>query len=258
MADLQAFIKVVHSEFPDDRLTWQKSIATFHPETSEEAARLFKLANDHGQALYITGFGNNIDPIGEPFVNMLSVRTDRLNQLLEIAPEDFYVRVGGGYPIREINRHLEETGLFFPPSGLPYVGSAGGAVAANITAMVNGHRFPIKKYLIKAEVVTPQGEIITPGSVCFKSVSGYDIVKIFAPSWGLLGLLVSLTFRVLPASARDEYRDMTMLGIERENFLSGLEQSNSDVDAVYSRKVKAKFDPNNILPLVLPGTGTIA
>lgn len=250
MKQLADFIKSIESDFPADRFTWQKSVPTFHPESSHEAARLFQLANTHRVQLFITGFGNNIDPVGEPFVNMVSVRTDRLNQLHAVEPEDFYVRVGGGYPLREINRHLADHDLYFPPSGLPYVGSAGGAVATNLTATVAGHRFPIKKYLIKAEVVTPRGEIISPGSVCFKSVSGYDIVKIFAPSWGLLGLLVSLTFRVLPSSAVGEYRDMTMLGIERDVFLAGLDASNDDVDAVYSRKVKAKFDPNTILPMV--------
>jgi FAD/FMN-containing dehydrogenase len=145
---------------------------------------------------------------------------------------------------------LEASGLFLPHADLPYVGSAGGAVALNLSADYHGADLPIKKYFIQAEIVTPGGDIITPGSVCFKSVSGYDIVKLFSPSWGLLGLIVSVTFRVLPTSARHEYESIRMKEIDRARFLSGLEESNHDTDAVYARKIRNKFDPNQILPIV--------
>ncbi len=250
MNRLDEFIESIKAEFPDDRLTYQKSVATFHPETAEEAAGLFRLANRHRQKLYITGFGNNIDPLGEPFVHMVSIRNDRLNQLLEVSPDDFYVRAGSGYPLREINKHLAEHNLWLPHASLPYVGSVGGAVAVGLSSDFHGHDFPLKKYFIQAEVVTPEGEIIKPGSPCFKSVSGYDIVKIFSGSWGLLGFIVHATFRVMPIGAAGEYASMSQKANDRKNFLAGLDEANSAPDAVYSRKIKAEFDPNGILPIV--------
>lgn len=250
MTELGDFVHIIRSEFPDDRLTYQKGVSTFHPESTEEAARLFKLANRHSQKLYITGFGNNVDPVGEPFVKMVSIRTDRLNTIQEIAPKDFYITTGSGYPLREINFHLDSIKLYLPHSSLPYVGSVGGAVATGLSAELNGHDFPLKKYFIKTEVVTPEGDIITPGSICFKSVSGYDIVKIFSNSWGLLGLIVSVTFRIMPITAGKELISMKMKAVDRKNFLTGLAESNTAADAIYSRKVKAKFDPHNILPIV--------
>jgi len=244
------FISALLSEFPEDRLTWQKSIATFHPESADEATRFFKLANRHVQKSYITGFGNNINPEGEPFVGMVTVRTDRLNSLHEVSASDLFVRVGAGYPLREINNAIESQELFLPHASLPYVGSVGGAVAANLTADLRGHALPIKKYFIKAEIVTPEGEIITPGSVAFKSVAGYDIVKLFAASWGVLGLIVTATFRVMPRSAAGEFRDMKMAAVDRGAFLAGLDENNRDTDAVYCRKIKTKFDPVGVLPIV--------
>ena len=77
---LEQFIEIIKSEFPEDRLTWQKSVPTFHPENGEDAAALIKLANKHRQRLFITGFGNNIDPQGEPFVSMISIRSDPRKQ----------------------------------------------------------------------------------------------------------------------------------------------------------------------------------
>jgi FAD/FMN-containing dehydrogenase len=250
MSNLHEFIRIIGAEFPADRLTYQKSIATFHPENADETARLIRLANQHHARLFITGFGNNIDPIGEPFLSMISIRTDRLNRLITSAPEDLYIEVGAGYPMRELNRVLAADHLFLPLADLPYVGSVGGAVATNLTAKLNGHDLAMKKYVVKAEVVTPEGDIITPGSVCFKSVSGYDIVKIFAPSWGLLGLIVRVFLRVLPDSARPEYESLKLQAQNRTAFLAGLDPNNSEPDALYSRKIKAKFDPNTVLPIV--------
>lgn len=250
MAALDLFIARVLAEFPEDRLTYQKTIPTFHPESADEAARFFTLVNRERQRTYITSFGNIIDPVGPTFADMVVLRTDRLNDLIEINPDDLYVTVEAGYPLRELNLHLAKQNLFLPHGDLPHVGSVGGAVAVNLSGALNGHLWPIKKYLIKAQVVLPQGEIITPGSVCFKSVSGYDIVKLFAGSWGLLGLAVTATFRVLPITARDEYVNLTMNAIDRANFLRGLDVSRNETDVIYSRKIKEKFDPNGILPVV--------
>jgi FAD/FMN-containing dehydrogenase len=244
------FIELIKQEFPDDRLTYQKSVATFHPESAEEASRLFRLANKQRQPLFITGFGNNIDPIDKPFTEMISVRTDRLNKLLEVVPDDFYITVGAGYPLREINSELQAYSLWLPHSALPYVGSVGGSLAAGLNADHHEHDLPLKKYFIKGEIVTPEGEIIKPGSVCFKSVSGYDIVKIFAGSWGLLGLIVSASFRVMPLSGASDYTSIKQKEISRDGLLKHLDESNGDSNALYSRKIKAKFDPNGILPVV--------
>ena len=250
MSTLLQFLSIIKSEFPEDRLTWQKNVPTFHPENAEDASKLLKLANTNKQRLFITGFGNNIDPIGEPFESMLSIRTDRLNDLIELNAPDFYVKVGSGFPLRELEKELKAVSLFLPHSRLPYVGSVGGSIAVNLNAEMHGHDLPLRRYLIWAEVVTPQGDIIKPGSVCFKSVSGYDIVKLFAGSWGLLGLIVSAAFRVLPISAEQEYATLMQKDIERDKLLDSLKDANRATDAVYSRKIKEKFDPAGVLPIV--------
>lgn len=247
---LNEFIDVIGGEFPDDRLTYQKAVPTFHPESADEAARLFALANKYSQSLYVTGFGNNIVPVGEKFKNVIAVHTDRLNQLIKVVPGDFYAEVGAGYPLRELNLHLKKFGLFLPHADLPYVGSVGGALAAGLSAMRHEHPLPIGRYFIMAEIAVPEGKVINPGSACFKSVSGLDIVKIFSPSWGLLGMIATATFRVLPLTVRDEYEDMAMLPIEYGKFARTYTQPGENQSAIYSLKIKSKFDANNILPLI--------
>ncbi|MBD3333014.1 FAD-binding protein [candidate division GN15 bacterium] len=246
----EAFVKVIKSEFPDDRLTFQKRVATFHPESAGEASDLFKLAVKHNQKLFITGFGNNIDPRGEPFQSMVSIRTDRLNKIEEVNEQDLFITVGAGYPLREINLRLKRHKLVLVPSMLPYVGSVGGAIAVGLSGELHEARVPMKKYLLKATVVTPTGEIITPGSICFKSVSGFDIVKVFHNSWGLLGLIVSASLRLMPETGAADFEELHQLGIDRTGLLAALDASDVSDDAVYARKIREKFDPEGVLPIV--------
>jgi len=250
MSDTKRFIDMVLEHFPESRLTFQKALPTFHPESVDDAAGLFKLASEQDQKIYITGFGNTIDPDGEQFKELFIVRTDRLNQLVQVVPEDFYVVVRAGYPLQELNLNLEQHGLFLPHSDLPYVGSVGGAIAAGLTADYKGHDLPVSRYFIKADIVMPDGEVICPGSACFKSVSGFDIVKIFSPSWGQLGLIVNACLRVLPLSIADDYRNLKMHGLEYERFVDTFINPGDNVSAQYSLKIKSKFDPSGRLPLI--------
>ena len=250
MSSIEKSFQDIKSEFPDDRLTYQKGLPTFHPENAKETASLFKIANKNKQQLFIAGFGNNIEPVGESFKNILVVKSDRLNQHVQTTADDYYITIGAGFPLSEVNRILEDNKLWLPHAHLPYVGSVGGAVAGGLNSMYETHELPLKKYFIKAEIVTPQGDIIEPGSVSFKSVSGYDIVKIYCGSWGLLGMVISATFRVMPTEGSEEYRAIRMQEMSRENLIYSLDDNNTSNDAFYSKKIKAKFDSNNILPVL--------
>ncbi|MCP4702987.1 MAG: FAD-binding oxidoreductase [candidate division Zixibacteria bacterium] len=249
MSDLDNFLDIVRNDFPEDRLTYQKSVPTFHPETAAEAGKLFEKANKAGQKLYINGFGNIIEPDKKQFENILVVKSDRFNRLIKTVAGDYYIEVGAGYPLNELNSALEKDKFFLPHANLPYVGSIGGALAIGLSADYSGVNLPISKYFIGAEIVDPQGNVINPGSVCFKSVSGLDIVRIFSPSWGILGMLISATFRVMPTSELPEYQDMKMHSIDHDKFVSTYNNPGDNNSALYSIKIKEKFDPNGILPL---------
>lgn len=246
------FIEIIKENFPDDRVTWQRGVITFHPESTAEAAELFGLAGKYNQKLFIAGFGNNIIPVGEKFKDIVAVKSDRMNQLIRIVAEDLYVEAGAGYPLRELNKCLEKFGLFLPHGDLPYVGSVGGALAVGLSLIRNNdpHPVPLSRFFIKAAIATPDGQVITPGSACFKSVSGLDIVKIFSPSWGMLGMITTATFRVTPISARDEYQKLVQQPIEYDRFCQIYKEPGDNQSAVYSLKIKNKFDPHGILPLI--------
>lgn len=230
-----------------DRLTWQKTIPTFHPESPEEAADLFTRAARYSQKLYISGFGNNIDPVGKPFADFLVLKSDRLNEIDNIEAADFYVTVGAGYPLKEINKELAGYNLWFPFGETNYPGSFGGAIAAGLSGFDGSHPIPLSRFLLSVTAVLPDSSIVRPGAATFKSVSGYDISRLFYNSWGLLGMLIKLSFRVLPLSKKQEYPHIVLNAMDRKRFLQNLQGATPSSEL--SRKIKTEYDPDNLLPV---------
>ena len=229
-------------------LTWQKSIATFHPESAEETTDVFCRAAACDQKLFISGFGNNINPEGKSYAHSLVVKSDRLNCVHDINPGDFYITVGAGYPLKEINHILKKDNLYFPFSDTNYPGSCGGALASGLTAGNGSHTVPLHRFLLSVMAVLPDGTIVRPGAVTFKSVSGYDIARLFFNSWGTLGMVVRLSFRLFPVSHRAQTPRLILIGSDRSAFAAAM--TGDSPLAQVSRAIKKEFDPQNILPLV--------
>jgi len=234
------------SEAYPDGLTWQKTIPTFHPENTEQAADIFSRAGRHGQKLFISGFNNVIDPVGDEFTDLLVIKSDRLNYIDKIAAGDFYITVGAGYPLIQINQAVSRHNLWFPFSTVNYPGSVGGALACGLAARGGQEVYPFDRYLMSVTAVLPDGSVVRPGAKTFKSVSGYDISRLFYNSWGTVGMVTELTLRLLPQSRREELPHLAMIPPDRAAFVRRMQ--GDDPAAGVFRKIKAEFDPGTLLP----------
>ncbi|MEE9442300.1 MAG: FAD-binding oxidoreductase [candidate division Zixibacteria bacterium] len=237
----------ISGDYPDG-LTWQKTIPTFHPESAEQVADIFHRANDAEQTIFISGFGNNIDPAGDKFTDFLVFKSDRLNDIIEIHTADFYLTVGAGYPLKEVNKELTKKNLWFPFGDTHYPGSFGGALAAGLAADDGAHTIPFSKSLLSLTAVLADGTIVRPGAKTFKSVSGYDISRIFYNSWGTMGFIIEMSFRILPLSQKDNHPHLSIFHPDYDAFKREL--SSGTPLAQDCRALKDEFDPNNILPII--------
>lgn len=116
---------------------------------------------------------------------------------MEVHAADQYLVAPGETGLMEVHEALKGTGLYppFPPVELP--GGVGGLLLRGGFAQT---------FFFPAEVLgvafrTPGGRRVEAGGVVVKNVQGYDLVRLFVGSFGLLGTPLRAVLRLRPGRA---------------------------------------------------------
>ena len=122
-------------------------------------------------------------------------------------PEELVLSARAGTPLAEIETLLEKNNqqLGFEPMDYgpvfgekPGQGSIGGTIAANLSGPRRIKAGAARDHFLGVSAVTGRGETIKSGGRVVKNVTGYDLCKLFAGSWGTLGAMTDVTVKVLP------------------------------------------------------------
>jgi glycolate oxidase len=94
---------------------------------------------------------------------------------------------------------LNRYGFFFPPDPASgKVSTLGGNVATNAGGVKGAKYGTTRDYVLGLQVVIPDGRTMRTGSKTMKSVSGYDLTKLFVGSEGTLGIVTEITLKINP------------------------------------------------------------
>ncbi|MBD2438022.1 FAD-binding oxidoreductase [Nostoc sp. FACHB-110] len=127
------------------------------------------------------------------------VSTERINQLIEHAIGDLTVTVETGMKFSHLQAILAKSRQFLALDPThPETATIGGIVATGDTGSLRQRYGSVRDQLLGITFVRADGQIAKAGGRVVKNVAGYDLMKLFTGSYGTLGIISQVTFRVYP------------------------------------------------------------
>ena len=170
-----------------------------YADTSEQIAKIMKAANEAKMPVTARGTGSSVTGAVLPIEGGILLDLSRMNQIVEISPANFYVRVQPGVICAQLNAVLAKHGMFFPPDpGSAAIATLGGMVNTNASGLRAVKYGTTKDYVKGLEAVLVDGSIIRTGTLAPKTATGYDLSHLFVNSEGTLGIITEITLKIEP------------------------------------------------------------
>jgi glycolate oxidase FAD binding subunit len=122
--------------------------------------------------------------------------------ILRYDPAELVLTARSGTLLADIEALLDRHGQrlpFEPPSFGP-MATLGGTVAAALAGPARIARGPVRDYVLGVRLLTGDGRVLKFGGEVMKNVAGYDVSRLLAGSLGILGVLLEVSLKVLPAA----------------------------------------------------------
>jgi glycolate oxidase FAD binding subunit len=132
--------------------------------------------------------------------------TNRLNRMTDSDCENLTLSAESGMTLNEAQKSLAKVGKgYFLPLDPPFTDEAtlGGIVATNSSGPRRLLYGTARDLIIGTKAVFPNGDLVVSGGKTVKNVSGYDMCKLLIGSYGTLGIICEITFKLLPLPEKE-------------------------------------------------------
>jgi glycolate oxidase FAD binding subunit len=179
---------------------------TFSPESAEQVVEAITWATAEGTPLEVVGRGSK-RALGRPVQAAHALDLSRLDGITLYEPEELVLSARAGTPLAAIEAELEERRqmlAFEPPDlgpllgGAAGAGSIGGVLACNLAGPRRIKAGAARDHFLGVAAVSGRGELFKSGGRVVKNVTGYDLCKLIAGSYGTLAAMTEVTVKVLP------------------------------------------------------------
>ncbi|MCK9338013.1 MAG: glycolate oxidase subunit GlcD [Arcobacteraceae bacterium] len=174
--------------------------AVVFPRNEEEISKILKYCNEHKIVIVPRGAGSGFTGGALPANGGIILSLERhMNKLLEIDMQNMVAVVQPGLVNMDLQKAVEEVGLFYPPDpASENYSTLGGNVSENAGGMRAAKYGITKDYVMALRAVLPNGEIIRAGKRTIKDVAGYNIAGILIASEGTLAVITEITLKLIP------------------------------------------------------------
>ncbi len=175
-------------------------------DDSERLLAAVRQAVATDQPLAIQGAGSK-GFLGTPLQGRLLSTLDHCG-VIDYRPEELVVQVRSGTLLTDLNALLDRYAQMLPfePPMFGGRGTIGGAVAAGLAGPGRPWRGSVRDSVLGIEMVNGRGERLNFGGQVIKNVAGYDLSRLMAGACGTLGLLLSISLRLIPKPETEQTR----------------------------------------------------
>jgi glycolate oxidase len=192
------FIDLVSYSYDASEHRHRPSCAVF-VESAEQVSEVLQLANKELVPVIPRGAGTGLSGMAVPEKGGIVLDLTHMNKIIKISIEDRMAVVQPGVIYADLEKALIPYGFFFPPDpASETVCTLGGNVITNAGGLRGAKYGTTRDYVLGLQVVLPDGRIMRTGSKTMKSVSGYELTRLFVGSEGTLGVITEITFKISP------------------------------------------------------------
>ncbi|WP_454017952.1 glycolate oxidase subunit GlcE [Azospirillum sp. Marseille-Q6669] len=204
------------------------TVTTVKPDTAAQAADAVRWALSEGTPLDVAGSGSKRG-LGRPIQTAYTLDLSGLSGVVAYEAEELVLTARAGTPMAEILPMLAERRqqLAFEPQDLGPLfgrpegqGTLGGVVASGLAGPRRICAGSARDHTLGIEGVNGRGDLYKGGGKVVKNVTGYDVPKLMAGSFGTLTVLTELTVKVLPAP--EDVRTLLLAGHEDAGAVAAL------------------------------------
>jgi glycolate oxidase FAD binding subunit len=177
-----------------------------------DVAEAIAWAAAEAKTLEVTGHGSK-RAIGRAAQTDLTLDVSGVAGIDLYEPDELVLSAKPGTPLAEIeallSRNRQEL-AFEPMDCGPLLGgeggraSLGGTIAANLSGPRRVKAGAVRDFVLGVQAVSGRGERFKAGGRVVKNVTGYDLSKLLAGSWGTLAVMTQVTIKVLPRAEESE------------------------------------------------------
>jgi glycolate oxidase FAD binding subunit len=189
------------------------------PRQAKQVEEAIAWALSEGKTLELVGGGSK-RAIGRAAQWDATLDLSGLAGITLYEPEELVLSAKAGTPLSQINAVVAERRqqLAFEPMdygpllGTVAGGTIGGAIAANLSGPRRVKAGAARDHFLGFSAVSGRGETFKSGGRVVKNVTGYDLCKLMAGSWGTLAALTDVTIKTLPRAETEQ--SILVLGLD--------------------------------------------
>lgn len=175
-----------------------EAAALVFPQSTEEVSKILKYAHKHGIPVTPRGAGTNLVGSTVPVDGGIILDFSHMDKILELDENTMTITVQPGLLLQDLQKYVEERGLFYPPDPGEKASSVGGNISTNAGGMRAVKYGVTREYVRGLEVVTADGSVLTAGGKNVKDASGLSLKNLYIGSEGTLAVITKCILKLIP------------------------------------------------------------